>query len=1077
MNARSDFLFRGSLAELDPAVAHLIDYEAERQARKLILIPSESSPPGAVREALGSVFQNIYAEGYPHPATRQQNEARILNYERQLTNYRRYSDLRYYQGVEYADILEALARRRCAEAFATNGVRADDLYVNVQPLSGAPANNAVYHALLKPGKIVMGMSLLHGGHLTHGSPANRSGKVYQACPYSVDPQIEQLDYDQIAELAREHQPGMIIAGFTSYPWAPDWARFREIADEVGAYLLADISHVAGMVVAGAYPSPVGYADVITFTTHKTLTGPRGACILTTDRRLASRLDRAVFPGEQGGPHLNTIAAIATAFKLAQTEQFRALQRQIVANAAQLALALEAQGLRIPYGGTDTHLLLVDCKSVRADDGTPLMGDYAARILDMAGIVCNRNTIPGDETAGLSSGLRLGTPWVTQRGLKEPEMERLAEAIALVLKNCWPFTMAGVRGPLYRARIDFDVLKEAKRRVAQLADAASLDYEPQRHGYPHYDLLLDRDEEGEVTLEIEHYHARRFLERATTSDVYCLLDGDSQPTRLLEKDGGVMAEGTLYCLEARRRYQLVVPAKVCNRVAAWLRALSDGYVLADPADPHVKLTGPIIVRDLGHTELTIQATADDPLSSNKPYFIGIDGLADAPTGEALPEFAWNEDEPSPAKRTPLYETHIALGARIVEFAGWEMPLRYDGVREEHVAVRTAAGLFDVSHMGVFDFRGPNACGFLDLVTTNDVAQLQVGESHYGYLLSPLGQVIDDIMVYRLQEERYMMVVNAANNDKDWKWLDTVNDGDVRIDFKRPWARLGCATAIRDLRAPETGDARRVDLALQGPASRQILSALGGDEEVLYRLRRLRHSDVMQARLGGPSTGLSHAPRPELGPTAQSNRSRQSFDLIIARTGYTGESVGYELFVHPDQVTALWEALMRVGEPFGLQPIGLAARDSLRIEAGLPLYGHELAGPLDLGPGDAGFGGYVKTYKPFFVGRRSFMESEQERDSVVARFRMVERGVRVPQQGDPVVSLKGRVIGKVTSCSTDTEGHLVGQAYVKADHAQPDTIIALFQTARVWASKPRDALEVGDRIQLHDRGVILSRFMKR
>ena len=265
------------------------------------------------------------------------------------------------------------------------------------------------------------MSLLHGGHLTHGSPVNRSGKLYRIVSYSVDPETERLDYDQIAELARAHKPGMIIGGFTSYPWTADWARLREIANEVGAYLLADISHVAGMVVAGAYPTPVGYADVITFTTHKTLTGPRGACILTTDRRLARRIDRAVFPGEQGGPHLNTIAGIATTFRLTQTEQFRMLQRQIVANAAYLAQALVDQGLRIPYGGTNTHLLLIDCKSVRADDGTPLMGEYAARILDMAGIVCNRNTIPGDESAGQASGIRLGTPWITQRGMKEPEM--------------------------------------------------------------------------------------------------------------------------------------------------------------------------------------------------------------------------------------------------------------------------------------------------------------------------------------------------------------------------------------------------------------------------------------------------------------------------------------------------------------------------------------------------------------------------------------------------------------------------------------------------------------------------------
>jgi len=1054
MTKQTDFLFRGSLAELDPAVAQLIECEAERQARKLILIPSESSPPGAIRKVQGSVFQNIYAEGYPHPATREQSEAEILDYERQLTDYRRYSDRRYYKGVEYADMVEALTRRRCAEAFATDDVRAEDICANVQPLSGAPANNAVYTALMKPGETVMGMSLLHGGHLTHGSPANRSGQIYKSVFYSVNPKTERLDYDQIADLARQHKPRLIIAGYTSYPWAADWARFREIADEVGAYLLADISHVAGLVVAGVYPSPIAHAHVITFTTHKTLTGPRGACILTTDRRLARRIDRAVFPGEQGGPHINTIAAMATTFKLAKTEQFRALQRQIVDNAAHLAQALEARGLHIPYGGTDTHLLLVDCKSVRADDGTPLMGDVAARILDVAGIVCNRNTIPGDETAGLASGIRLGTPWITQRGLREPEIEHLAQTIALVLKNSLPFTYAGLRGPLYRARIDFDVLEEAKCRVAQLADAVGLDYEPRRHGYPHYDLALKDipSDEGQVTLEFEGENSDEFLQVATTNDVYCLHAGDWQPTRLLEKDGRLMAEGTLFCLEEGHRYRLVVPADVHHRVAAWLRALSDGYVLVDPNDSHAKLPGPVIVRDLGQTELTILETTETPLSVYKPYYIGLDGLADAPSGEPLPEFAWRETEIGPAKRTPLYEIHKALGGRMVEFAGWEMPVRYANVHEEHAAVRTGAGLFDVSHMGAFDFRGPNARFFLDLMTTNDLGRLEVGQSQYSYLLSPHAHVIDDVMVYRLADERYMMVVNAANNDKGWAWLNAVNRGEVLIDCERPWTCITCPTEIRDLRAPETGDEQRVDLALQGPRSRRILMALGGDEETLYRLRRLRRTEVIQGQLGG-------------------------FDLIIARTGYTGESRGFELFVHPDQTAELWEALMTAGETLGLRPVGLAARDSLRIEAGLPLYGHELAGPLDLGPGHAGFDSYVKTYKPFFVGRRRYMADERRRGSVVARFRMVERGIRVPQQGDPVVSLKGRVVGKVTSCSIDTEGHLIGQVYIKTDHSRPGTPIAVFQTTHAWTSKPRDALNVDDRVQLHDRAVILSRFMAR
>ena len=327
----TDFLFRGSLADLDPDVYELTKLEEERQYRKLILIPSESAAPIAVREPLSSAFQNVYAEGYPTEATRWMNEGEILNYDVQLANYRRYSDPRYYKGVEYADTIEALARRRCAEVFASNAIEPGDIYVNVQPLSGAPANNAVYHALVKPGDTIMGMNLLHGGHLSHGSSVNRSGKFYNAIHYRVDPDTERIDYDQINKLAHEHKPKMIIAGYSSYPWRVDWSRFRDIADSVGAYLLADIAHVAGLVAAGVYPSPIGYADVITFTTHKSLCGPRGACILTTTPSLAKKVDRAVFPGEQGGPHVNVFAAMALAFMLAQSEQFRALQTQIISN--------------------------------------------------------------------------------------------------------------------------------------------------------------------------------------------------------------------------------------------------------------------------------------------------------------------------------------------------------------------------------------------------------------------------------------------------------------------------------------------------------------------------------------------------------------------------------------------------------------------------------------------------------------------------------------------------------------------------------------------------------------------------
>ncbi len=249
----ADFLFRGKLAELDPEVFQLTQHEAERQYRKLILIPSESAAPAAVREAMGSAFQNLYAEGYPDEDTRWMSEAEILDYARSLAHFRRYSDPRYYKGVEYADMVESLARRRCAEAFAANGYSADPIYVNVQPLSGAPANNAVYTALVNPGDTILGMNLLHGGHLTHGSSVNRSGKLYKVVHYTVDPETEQINYDAVEALAKETLPKIIIAGYSSYSWVPDWARFRAIADSVGAILLADISHIAGLVAAGAIP--------------------------------------------------------------------------------------------------------------------------------------------------------------------------------------------------------------------------------------------------------------------------------------------------------------------------------------------------------------------------------------------------------------------------------------------------------------------------------------------------------------------------------------------------------------------------------------------------------------------------------------------------------------------------------------------------------------------------------------------------------------------------------------------------------------------------------------------------------
>src|SRR5574339_823477 len=439
----SDYLFRGNLARLDRDVYELTQLEAERQARKLILIPSESTAPLAVREALASAFQNIYAEGYPPEETRWMSEEEILDYPARLGDYRRNGHPRYYKGVEYADVVEALARRRAAETFAANGFSADQIYVNVQALSGAPANNAVYQALVPLGETIMGLSLLHGGHLSHGSSVNRSGKWFKAVHYTVD-ENERLDYDKIRAQALEARPKLLIAGYSSYSWIPDWKKFREIADEVGAYFLADISHIGGLVAAGVVPSPIGIAHVVMSTTHKSLDGPRGAVLMTTDAGIAKKIDKAVFPGEQGGPHVNVFAALALTFKLAQTKQFRKLQEQTVRNAQAMADQFQKRGLRVPFGGTDSHLVNVDVTTVTGEDGTALSGDQAARILDLAGIVGNRNTIPGDKNSMDPSGLRLGTPWITQRGFNEKTTRQVADIMADVLLACAPHSEDTVR---------------------------------------------------------------------------------------------------------------------------------------------------------------------------------------------------------------------------------------------------------------------------------------------------------------------------------------------------------------------------------------------------------------------------------------------------------------------------------------------------------------------------------------------------------------------------------------------------------------------------------------------------------
>jgi glycine hydroxymethyltransferase len=1041
----ADFLFSGKLSELDPDVSELIKIEAERQNRKLILIPSESTAPAAVRDALGSVFQNIYAEGYPDERMRLMSEDEILDYDEQLAYYRRYSDPRYYKGVEYADIIESLAARRCAEVFAANGVSPDNLYVNVQPLSGAPANNAVYH-LINPGDTIMGMNLLHGGHLTHGSSVNRSGKLFNVVHYTVDPETEQINYDQVATLATEHKPKIIIAGYSSYPFVPDWRKFREIADSVGAYFLADVSHIAGLIAAGVIPSPVGFAHVISFTTHKTLCGPRGACIITDNASLAKKIDRGVFPGEQGGPHIHAIAALAATFKLAKTPEFKKLQEQIVKNCQVLTNHLEERGLRIPFNGTNTHLGNIDVSTIKGTDGTPLSGDLAARILDIAGLVMNRNTIPGDKSALKASGVRYGTPWMTQRGLDEIDMVLVADIIADVLFAVTPYTINSRKGPVQRAKVDFKVLEEAKIRVRKLVEKAGVDPDISVHGYPHFYYLdeLPKGIDGKIGYDLSGKGIRHFVNYVFSSDVESLKLGEEQLTYLYA-DGELINGVITYVSPDHFRFTTDITKG--NLAATWMRDLSDAYIYFDK-DLHRRLPGPIIIKEsLVVSNLQID---NGDISVTKPYFIGHSNVKDElPT---KPKFEWVEKESDELKRTSLYENHVKLGAKIIPFAGWEMPVWYTSVTEEHLATRQAAGLFDVSHMGVYQAEGPDAVTFLDSVCGNDIAALEIGESCYTHFLDTDANVIDDLLVYRRQKEVYLVVVNASNDDKDWAWLNAVKDGNVMVDSLRPGATaFGKNVVLRNLRDRSAGAEMRVDIALQGPKSRDILLALGVDTETRKRIMKLKRTELCEAIVG-------------------------EFDLVVSRTGYTGEKMAFELFIHPDHAPAFWDALVKAGEPMGLKPCGLGARDSLRTEAGLPLYGHEMGGDLGLGVSEANFGSFVKTYKPWFIGRDAYLAREAKRKGIVIRFRFQEKGVRMAHNNDPVIDKKGKVIGVVTSCAIDSEGYLTGQAYIEEKSNEDGAVVYIYQGAPDNIGKLPNQLSQGDRVKLPSPAMIISRFAK-
>ncbi|HEY8393355.1 MAG TPA: serine hydroxymethyltransferase [Thermaerobacter sp.] len=404
-----------ALAATDPEILHWIRQEHRRQVETLELIASENFTSAAVLEAMGSVLTNKYAEGYP--------------------------GRRYYGGCEFVDQVEELARQRACALFGAE-------HANVQPHSGAQANMAVYFATLEPGDTILGMNLAHGGHLTHGSPVNFSGRLYRVVAYGVDRETERIDYDEVARLARQHRPKLIVVGASAYPRVIDFARFRAIADEVGAKVMVDMAHIAGLIAGGVHPNPVPYAEFVTSTTHKTLRGPRGGFVLCRASE-AKALDKAVFPGMQGGPLMHVIAAKAVCFHEAAQPAFREYARQVVANARALAETLAAEGLRLVSGGTDNHLMLVDLRPLG------VTGREAEQVLERVGITVNKNAIPFDpQPPMVTSGIRLGTPALTTRGMREGEMREIGRLIAAALRH----------------RDDPAELKRLRQRVLELSAA-------------------------------------------------------------------------------------------------------------------------------------------------------------------------------------------------------------------------------------------------------------------------------------------------------------------------------------------------------------------------------------------------------------------------------------------------------------------------------------------------------------------------------------------------------------------------------------------------------------------------------
>jgi len=991
-------------------VEDLIGHERMRQWRDLVLIPSESICLPSTAAVLSSVFTNVYAEGQAEPPLLPRPSETVLDREAFAAWHTRLGDGRYYRGCLNADIAELLAKRFIADAFALlpASPSAADIRVNVQALSGAPANTSVYQALLSPGDAIMGLDLGCGGHLTHGSEYNYSGKTFKVASYGVDPMTRRIDYDRVRSLAREHRPRLLIGGASAYPWDFDWPALRDIADDVGAYLLADVSHLAGLVVGGVLSNPLPYAHVVTFTTHKTLCGPRGAAILTCDPDVARSINNGVFPGLQGGPHVHTIAALARHFETIGSchEEFAAMQQTVVDNTAYLAECLADRGFVLEYGGTNTHMLLIDLKEFEACGEGCLDGETASRLLELAGLVCNKNMLPGDASGAVASGLRMGMTWATQRGITREQIARVADITRQVLCEAHVFQVwtpsCEERG---RGRIASEVLNGARAQTDAIVDALPWPAKPDAPAAPGRASVSVR--EGTAALLFRGQKSRIGLDQLVTCRAGTLAPGESAEGLVLREDGEVIdrvAVVRLASSEAEDVFAVVTHAGRRDDVALWFEQLSDGY-LRFTADMYAKIDGPMAVghlTDAGEYEAAVREASErlgdvdgrglaelareigGLVVVAKPYFVGQVAACEVVGPAAKSEYVYAPEE-LPVRKTVLNERHKELGGKMVPFAGWEMPVHYSaGIFEEHRAVRTAAGIFDVSHMSQFEVSGTNATQFLDVVLANCVTRLRPGTAQYTYILYPDGTAIDDLYLYCITKERYIVVANASNAERDMHWLVSAAEGRCAIDTEVAAREAPGGVAIRDLR--DAGPDSLAAVAFQGPKAKRILMRLADSDADRLALTAIDRNEFRVVSIAGTRA-------------------------MVARTGYTGEEVGYEISVHPDSLTAFWDTVLDAGRAEGVLPAGLGARDSTRAEAGLPLFGHELEGDCALSLTDAGYGFVVRFHVPFFVGRRAYLERTRTAAQRVVRLR--GSGRRSVRAGHAIVDEGGRAVGSVTS----------------------------------------------------------------